>query len=234
MIEIAVVPAAGRGTRLGDLTDSIPKPLIDVGGRPVLLRVLDGIAAAGVASAVVVTGYLNERIEEVIRDAPLPTTTVRQVNLDGTATAVLAAQTVVGDRPFLLAWGDSVTDPWSYRDVVKAFEGADASLAVHRVEDPAAGAAVWLEGERVVRIVEKPSIGSADTPWNNAGIFGLPGDAWGHLGAVERSSRGEFEMTDAVVSMIASGLMIRAVVIEGHHIDVGTPETLERARRLFG
>jgi NDP-sugar pyrophosphorylase family protein len=235
VIGVAIVPAAGRGTRLGSITETTPKPMLDIAGRAALLRVLDGVVAAGIPRAVVVTGHLGEVVERGMVDAPLPVDTIRQDPMDGTATAVLAARHLAGDGPFMVTWGDALSRPEAYAAVADRWRrGADAVIAVDRVDDPAAGAAVWLAGDRVVEIVEKPPPGTVDTPWNNAGILVLPATAWEAIAAVGPSVRGEYELTDALVSLVSGGADVRAVRLEGPRIDIGTPERLARARRVFG
>ena len=86
----AVVLAAGRGTRMGALTASTPKPLLAVAGRPLIEHVLGGFAAAGVRRAVVVTGYLGDAVEAALGDGSrlgLQTVYCRQDRTDGTARA---------------------------------------------------------------------------------------------------------------------------------------------------
>ncbi|MGF1665928.1 MAG: nucleotidyltransferase family protein [Acidimicrobiia bacterium] len=225
---IAVVPAAGRGSRLGPLTVDRPKALIPVAGRPVLFWVIEGLAAAGVSEVVVVTGHLAEQIEGVLDRAPIAVSTVRQRSPRGTADALMAASVAVDGRPFIYAWGDLVTDPAWYRRVVEAWPGG-AALAVNRVDDPTAGAAVTVDGAgSVTSIVEKPPAGSSSTPFNASGIGALPAGAWAHLAAVEPSVRGELEITSALVSMVAAGVPFTAVEI-GPVFDIGTPDGLAAA-----
>jgi hypothetical protein len=69
---LAVILAAGAGTRLRPLTDATPKCLLDINGRPLLDRLLEGLAAAGLERAVIVTGHLSERVEAHLADMPPP------------------------------------------------------------------------------------------------------------------------------------------------------------------
>ena len=64
MTRRAVVLAAGRGTRMGHLTDNIPKPMIEVAGKSMLARLLEGLADAGIQQAALITGYRAEQLEE--------------------------------------------------------------------------------------------------------------------------------------------------------------------------
>jgi dTDP-glucose pyrophosphorylase len=230
---IAVVPAAGRGSRLGVLTANQPKALIPVAGRPVLFWVIEGLAAAGVSEVVVVTGHLAEQVEAAVGRAPIPVATVRQRSPRGTADALMAASEIVRGLPFIYAWGDLVADPVGYRRVVEAWTGG-AVLAVNRVADPAAGAAVTVDGAgSVTSIIEKPPPGTSSTPFNASGIGALPADAWAHLAAVAPSERGELEITSALGSMLAAGVPFTAIEI-GAVFDIGTPEGLSAAESWAG
>lgn len=225
---IAVVPAAGRGSRLGPLTVDQPKALVPVAGRPVLFWVIEGLAQAGVSQVVVVTGHLAEQVEAALDRAPIPVSTVRQHLPRGTADALMAASASVGGHPFIYAWGDLVADPACYRRVVEAWT-AGAVLAVNRVDDPTAGAAVTVDqAGSVTSIVEKPPAGAGSTPFNASGIGALPAEAWNHLASVEPSVRGELEMTSALASMLAVGVPFTAVEI-GPVFDIGTPQGLAAA-----
>jgi UDP-N-acetylglucosamine diphosphorylase / glucose-1-phosphate thymidylyltransferase / UDP-N-acetylgalactosamine diphosphorylase / glucosamine-1-phosphate N-acetyltransferase / galactosamine-1-phosphate N-acetyltransferase len=227
---IAVVPAAGRGTRLGSLTAEIPKALVPVAGRPVLGWVLDGLALADVTRAVVVIGHLGEQVEAwVRRESPLPVSTVRQLEPLGTADALLAAAGLVGSLPFMYAWGDLVTSAESYVNVLCAWDGA-AVIGVNRVPDPAAGAAVEVDSDwRVKSIIEKPPPGTSSTPFNHAGLGVLPQEAWHHLEAVLPSARGELELTSALESLLSDRSM--AAVEIGPVFDIGTPAGLAAAEQ---
>lgn len=107
--DTAMVLAAGAGTRLAPLTNDCPKPLIEVGGRPILDRILDKLAHAGVGRAVVNARHLGHRIEEHLthRDAPA-ITVVRETTVLETGGAVRDALPRLGDAPFFVINGDSV------------------------------------------------------------------------------------------------------------------------------
>ena len=233
MVERAVVLAAGRGTRLGSITRTVPKPLIEIGGRPLLVRILDGLSAAGVERIVVVAGYLADTIVAALADRPRVDVVV-QTELDGTAGAVRLAANAMGGHPFVYAWGDILIRPDNYRRVVSAAAGADAVIGVNWVDDPAAGAAVTVDLEwRVTGIVEKPSPGTSATNWNSAGIGVLGSEVWPLITALDPSPRGEYELTDAMAGLVASGRKVLAVPIEGPWVDIGTPESLARGRELI-
>ncbi len=233
----AVILAAGRGTRLGELTAATPKPLLMVGGRPILVRILDGLIRAGIEDVAIVTGYLGDRIEAEIGNGAasgLSVTYLRQEQFDGTARAIALARDHLGDDRFVFSWGDILVRPDNYRAVVRRSRLADAAIAVNEVGDPWAGAAVYVDDAlRVVRIVEKPAPGTSTTRWNNAGFGVLGPEIWPLIDALTPSGRGEYELPEAISALIDSGATVAACPVEGPWFDIGTPAQLEAARREF-
>ncbi len=105
----AIILAAGRGTRLRPLTDTIPKPLIPVAGRGTLLRLLDALPEA-IDRVILVVGYLEERIRGTIGTEyhGRPVVYVSQTPLDGTGGALRAAESVLQGERFLVVNGDDL------------------------------------------------------------------------------------------------------------------------------
>lgn len=234
----AILLAAGRGTRLGALTASTPKPLLEVGGEPILLRIVRGLVLAGIHDIAIVTGYLASQVEARLGNgasAGARIRWVRQQGFGGTAAALKLARDAVGEESFLFGWGDIVVGPHNYARVLEGARGVDGVLAVNAVPDPAHGGAVYLDAVGLVtRLVEKPPPGTSTTRWNNSGIGVLPPAIWPAIDALRPSPRGELELPQAIQSLISDGLRFRAVPVEGPWFDIGTPESLEAARRAFG
>lgn len=235
----ALVLAAGRGKRMGTVTASTPKPLLDVAGKPLIEHILAGLARAGLRRSIVVTGYLGEQIERRLGDGSRfgleEIVYRRQAQLDGTAHALLLAEADVGKEAFLLCWGDILVTPSFYAEFVDAFAASPcaAQIAVNEVDDPWRGAAVYVNAAwRVERLEEKPPRSTSSTGWNNAGILALSPIIFDYARRLERSERGEFELPQAIACMVADGLNVRAVPIRGFWSDVGTAGDLERAREL--
>ena len=226
----AVILAAGRGTRMGELTREIPKPLIPLNGRPMLLHILDRIAAAGVEEVLLVTGYLAEQIEEVASGHGLRVSFRRQETVNGTAKAALLARQWVGVSPFLLTFGDILAEPEHYVGLRESFTGFDGVLAARYVEDPYQGAAIYVDEERrVQRIIEKPERGTSTTHWNSAGIYVFSPIVFDELERVPLSARGEYEATSAITQMLDAGRALKMFALEGTWMDVGRPEDLAAA-----
>ena len=237
-VEQAVLLAAGRGTRLGELTRNVPKPLLSVGGEPMLHRILSALADGVVRKVFVVTGHMAEAIEAATGSGERWGIRVRyrrQVTLDGTARALSLAREDLGQAPFFVGWGDIAVEKSNYARVMAEGGREGGALAVNEVDDPSAGAAVYVDGSQLVtRIVEKPPRGTSRTRWNNAGLMVLPPAIWPFVSSLEPSARGEYDLPAAVGAFVAAGGRIRGVPIEGPWFDCGTPESLAAARVRFG
>jgi 3-dehydroquinate synthase len=154
MIRTALIPAAGRGSRLD--RPGTPKPLVDAGGVPLIVRVLKQLEAAGVERAVVVAGYRRREVVRALTYHPelkLALEFVEHPNWrDGLASSLLAArervlaprpgsgQAVGGDGPFLLAMADHVFD--------------DALVARMAAAEPEPGGLVALSEPRLERVFD--------------------------------------------------------------------------------
>ena len=236
---LAVILAAGRGTRMGALTEHTPKPLLPLKGRPIIEHILIGLRAAGVDEAIVVTGYRGEQIEAHLGDGArfgLRLAYLRQQTAEGTAKALLLAQDVAQRAPFALSWGDIIVEPHTYTALTAAFarQPCDAVLMVNKVDDPWRGAAIYTDADwRVTRLVEKPPRGSAQTRWNNAGLFIFTPLIFTYAERLQPSARGEYELPQAIAAMIADGRAVYACPVRGFWSDVGTPEDLAVAEQAL-
>ena len=110
----AVILAAGKGTRMKDLTNEVPKPMLKVQGKPILEHILEGILAAGIREVFIVTGFRADVIESYFGDGSKWQARIaygRQVVQDGTGKAPELAKDFVGASPFLLTYGDIFVKP---------------------------------------------------------------------------------------------------------------------------
>ncbi len=230
-----VILAAGRGTRLGALTHSLPKPLLEVGGRPLLDHIVASMTASGVRQLTVVTGYLADEVEHhLAASSPVPIGFVRQRQVNGTAGALRLVARAVGHEPFMLGWGDIATDRDHYLTVAEAFRPALAGvIGVNMLGDVSSGSSVVFGDDLVITdIIEKPTE-APPSHWNNAGVMIFGPQVWAHVETLRPSLRGEFELPDAIRSMLASGEVLKAAPLTGRWFDIGTPETLAAARGAF-
>lgn len=234
-----VILAAGKGTRMRELTRNRPKPMIEVAKRSILERIFEALRQAGIRDLIVVTGYFANLIEDHFREGSafgLRIRYVRQEVIDGTGSATRLVEPYVSDEAFFLTYGDIITDPANYPRFLKAYEEhpCDAQLAVYPVEDPWQGAAVYVEPDGRVRdIVEKPPRGTSRSNLNNAGLYVFRPLIFRYLRQIKKSPRGEYELTDAIRLMIQAGHEVRAVELGGYWGDMATPEDVLRMSRFL-
>jgi dTDP-glucose pyrophosphorylase len=225
----AVTLAAGRGTRMKGLTADCPKPMLPLGDRPMLAHQIERLEEAGIREILIVVGYKAEIVKVYFAEHPPAKATlsyVTQVKQDGTGSAALLAREFVGDDSFLMVYGDNLVDSAVYREMISLADGAEMVLSVKWVEDPYQGGAVYTDGDRVTKIIEKPAQGTSTTNWNNAGIYIFRPSVFAAQERMGLSPRGEYELTDALHEVVNSGKPVSWYVIEGFWRDVGRPEDL--------
>ena len=171
----AVLLAAGRGTRMRDLTNELPKPMIAVRGKPILQHIIEGLRAAGVEQFFIVVGWRAEVVRQMLGDGARFGVTIHyatQVVQDGTGKVVELAHEFVGDDSFVLSYGDILVDPLNYRRLVDLECGTEAIVTVKHSEDVSKGGAVFVnERFELIDLREKPKPGEPTSPWYNAGIY---------------------------------------------------------------
>src|SRR5438132_8174984 len=156
----ALVLSGGEGSRLRPLTHTNAKQLIPVAGRPILFHALDSIAEAGIQEVGIVVGQTAAEVRAAVGDGSpwgLRVTYIQQKAPLGLAHAVLTSADFVRGEPFLMYLGDNVLLE-GVGGFVETFEREkpEAQIFLARVREPEHFGVAVLEGERVVRLVEKP------------------------------------------------------------------------------
>lgn len=230
----AVVPAAGEGTRLRPRTRDVPKPLIEVDGKPILTHCFETLLDLGIEEAVVVVGYKRDEIVgrygNAFRD--LAIRYAHQSERKGLAHAVLAAADHV-DSDFVVLNGDNVYSA-NLSDALDRHTTTDADVTflVDEVSPAEAkrGAVCEVDDEGTITgLVEKP-----DDPPSRCvptAFYVLPPETFPACRLVRPSDRGEYELADAVDLLIHSGYRVETVPFEGWKVNVNTERDLERAER---
>ncbi len=226
----AVLLAAGRGTRMRELTNSLPKPLIEVRGKPILKHIIEGLRGEGVREVLLIVGYRAEVVKNFFGDGSnlgVDVSYATQVVQDGTGRVVELARDFVSADPFVLHYGDILIDARNYARVVELPENADAVVTVKANEDCSKGGAVFVDDEmRVIDLREKPQPGERSSPWYNAGIYNFRPSIFEWTVRLQPSPRGEFELTDAIRQLAQSGKRVQALELRGAWADVRDPEVL--------
>lgn len=234
-INQAVLLAAGRGTRMRELTADLPKPMIRVRGKPVLLHIVEGLQRAGVKSFLIVVGYRADVVREYFGDGTcfgLRIEYVTQKVQDGTGRVVELAREFVGESPFVLSYGDILADPQNYHHLGSPHDDVEAIISVRRDQDVSKGGAVFLNDRmELVDLQEKPKPGEPTSPWYNAGLYAFRPSIFEFTAKLQPSPRGEYELTDAIRDLAQSGRKVQALELAGEWADVRDPEVLADLNR---
>ncbi|HEY2627447.1 MAG TPA: sugar phosphate nucleotidyltransferase [Candidatus Udaeobacter sp.] len=228
----AVLLAAGRGTRMRELTADLPKPMIEVRGKPVLQHIVEGLRDAGVRQVLVIVGYRADAVQNFFGDGSRYSIEIQyttQAVQDGTGRVVDLARKFAGDSPFVLSYGDILVDPANYKRLLNLPQDVEAIISVTRGEDVSKGGAVFLNEEmELVDLREKSKPGEATSPWYNAGIYTFRPSIFEFTAKLKPSPRGEYELTGAIRALAHSGKKVKALELTGEWADVRDPETLAR------
>ena len=234
-IQTAVLLAAGRGTRMRDLTADIPKPMIKVRGKPILLHIVEGLQTAGIKDFLIIVGYHGDTVREYFGDGTcfgLRIKYATQVVQDGTGRVVDLARDFTENMPFVLSYGDILVDPHNYKSIVDLGDDVEAIISVKRDEDVSKGGAVFLnEQMELIDLREKPKPGEKTSPWYNAGLYAFRPSIFEFTARLQPSPRGEYELTDAIRELAQSGKKVKALELFGEWADVRDPEILAKLNR---
>ena len=230
----AVIPLAGKGTRLRPHTHHTPKPLLKVAGKPVLAYILDDLVALGVKEVVFIVGHLRETVERWIGEEypDLKAHYVLQEVQDGTAGAIALAEPYV-DEDVLIIFADAVLEV-DYGLTKTLGKQYGAVIWAKEVEDyQRYGVIVTNEDGTMARIVEKPT--EPVSKLANIGLYyvrdhKLLFEGVRHTLDSDPGPSGEFYLTDAFQYMVDKGSRLITAPVEGWW-DAGKPETLIETNR---
>jgi dTDP-glucose pyrophosphorylase len=246
-IDKAVLLAAGRGTRMRELTADLPKPMIKARNKPILLHIIEGLQAAAIKNFLIIVGYHGEAVRNYFGDGTCFGLRIRyatQAVQDGTGRVVNLARDFVANSAFVLGYGDILLDPINYKRIVDLSDDVEAYISVTRGEDVSKGGAVFLnERMELVDLREKSrpdelistagtASGTETTPWYNAGLYAFRPTIFAFTAKLKPSPRGEYELTDAICELARSGKRVKAVELAGQWVDVRDPEILAKLNRL--
>ena len=210
-VTVAIL-AGGLGTRLGELARDVPKPMVEVGGKPFLDHVVRSFAACGLTDIVLLIGHLGDQIEAYFGSRVRYSRDEAPV---GTGGAVRAARHLLGDR-FLLTYGD-VYRRFDYDRFVNAHH--DACVAVYPVSTSDGNTAI--ENGRVTQYDK-----TARLLYMDAGFSVMPATVVDWL-----EPTGSFEQT--VFPRLAAEGALEAEIVDRDFIEIGTPDALAHAREVL-
>jgi glucose-1-phosphate thymidylyltransferase len=229
-----LILSGGKGTRLRPITHTSAKQLVPVANKPVLFYGIEAMAAAGIEEVGIIiapeTGgeiqaaagdgsQFGVRITYIEQDAPL-----------GLAHAVLTAEPFLGDSPFVMYLGDNLLRD-GITELVDQFRAETPMILLTPVPDPEHYGVAELNGERVVRLVEKPKEPQTDLAL--VGVYMFTPSIFEAARAIEPSWRNELEITDAIQYLVDGGRRVDPHIVRGWWKDTGQVQDMLDANRLI-
>ncbi len=221
----ALILAGGAGTRLRPLTDTVPKPVLPLAGRPHIAYVIDWLTRHGVDDVVISSGHLAAGVRDALKGFQGPRLRyAEEPDARGTAGAIRFAEELLADR-FLVLNGDVLCDLnlTALIDQHRS-KGAAATIALYPVGDPSAYGLVRRREDGAIRdFLEKPDPAEIDTDEINAGAYVL------ERAVLERipPDREVSIEREVFPGLVGEGLYGRR--LEGYWMDIGTPERYRQA-----
>jgi glucose-1-phosphate thymidylyltransferase len=230
-----LILSGGAGTRLRPITHTSAKQLVPVANKPVLFYGIEALVEAGILEiGVIIAPETGEEIRQAAGDGSefgARITYIEQEAPLGLAHALLTAEDFLGQNPFVMYLGDNLLRD-GITDLVEVFRRSepDALILLTPVDDPSSYGVAELNGERVVRLVEKPE----DPPSDLAlvGVYMFTPAIFEAAHSIEPSGRGELEITDAIDSLIESDRRVDSHIVKGWWKDTGKLEDMLEANRL--
>jgi glucose-1-phosphate thymidylyltransferase len=230
-----LILSGGAGTRLRPITHTSAKQLVPVANKPVLFYGIEALVDAGVTQiGIVIAPETGDEIRAAAGDGSQFGAEITYIVQDapkGLAHAVLTAEEFLEGSPFVMYLGDNLLAD-GLRPLVASFREhePDALILLTPVDDPEHYGVAELDGERIVRLVEKPK----DPPSNLAlvGVYLFQPAIFEAARALEPSWRGELEITEAIQSLIEDGHRVQSEVVSGWWKDTGQLADMLEANRL--
>jgi glucose-1-phosphate thymidylyltransferase len=230
-----LILSGGAGTRLRPITHTSAKQLVPVANKPVLFYGIEALVEAGVTEiGIIIAPETGDEIRAAAGDGSAFGASITYIVQDrpaGLAHAVLTAKEFIGDSPFVMYLGDNLLRD-GIQGLVSTFraESPDALILLTEVDAPEHYGVAELDGERIVRLVEKPK----DPPSNLAlvGVYLFSPLIFAAAEALEPSWRGEYEITEAIQGLIDDGRRVHSEIVRGWWKDTGQLADMLEANRL--
>lgn len=220
----AVIMAGGRGERLRPLTDTVPKPLLPVGDKPIIEHNVDRLIAYGVRNMTITIKYLGELLEQHFGDGSAKGASIRYTREDQALGTIGALALVEGlEHDTVLVMNSDLLTDIDFEDFFATFQesGAEMALASVPYSVPVPYAVLEVDHERILSFKEKPTY----TYYSNAGIYLLK------RSLIDRIPKGEFHnATDLMEGLIAEGRKVGYYPLLGYWLDIGKHEDYRKAQ----
>ena len=236
---LAIIPAAGLGTRFLPVTRVVPKEMLPIGSRPALELIVEEARAAQAGRIIIIISRAKELIREYFRGAE-DVEFVYQEEQRGLGHAVLQAAGEAGaesERVLILLGDALVSGGNAAAEMVSLSKSALGASVIgcERVpmEKVSRYGVLKIVDGRVIDLVEKPSVEEAPSDIVIAGRYLLDGAIFRYLASQTPGKGGEIQLTDSIRRMIADGGDCRAYVYPGKRHDIGNPDGYYAALTAF-
>jgi glucose-1-phosphate thymidylyltransferase len=230
----ALVLSGGRATRLRPITHTSAKQLVPVANKPILFYAIEALSDAGIEDIGIIVGHTAEEVMAACGNGDrwgVKITYIPQDAPRGLAHAVKIAEPFIGDDRFIMFLGDNLIRD-GVKEVVQRFESekSNAHIMLAQVKNPQDFGVAELDGDRVLRLVEKPKEPKSDLAL--VGVYLFDSNIFVAVNSIKPSARGELEITDAIQWLIENGMEVHWHKITGWWKDTGKLEDLLEANRL--
>ena len=222
-----VILTAGEGTRMRPLTLSRPKTMVPVGGKPILQYNIEALKEAGITDITLIVGYQEQVIKDYFKDGKkfgVKVSYITQSKRLGTAHAIgMLSGSMQG--AFIILNGDIIVESKLIKDLTQKYEINDAKtiLTLIEVDDPTTFGVVEINGDKITNLVEKPAPGEAPSNLINAGIYLFDEDIFQAIDKTQKSTRGEYEITDSIKLQINNDQPVLGLLSLDKWVDIGRP-----------
>jgi glucose-1-phosphate thymidylyltransferase len=230
-----LILSGGKGTRLRPITHTSAKQLVPVANKPILFYGLEAMRDAGIRDVGIVVGDTAAEVRAAVGDGSAWGLSVYYIPQDeplGLAHGVIVSRDYLGDEDFVMYLGDNLLLE-GLRGFVEGFQHhrPNAQIFLAAVPEPERFGVAVLEGDRVVRLVEKPKERISDLAL--VGVYLFDSTVHEAVASVKPSWRGELEITDSIQHLIDAGRTVRAEMVNGWWKDTGHLEDLLEANRMM-
>jgi dTDP-glucose pyrophosphorylase len=221
----AIIMAGGRGERLKPLTDSVPKPMLKVGDKPIIEHNLDRLISYGIDDFWLSIGYLGDQLREYFKDGAQKNVSIDYVTEDqplGTIGAVNKIGNLTHDT--ILVTNSDILTNLDYEDFYQSFmaSGADFSIVTIPYDVNIPYAVLETTNGHVVSFKEKPTY----TYYSNGGIYLMKREI---LGLIPPNI--SYNTTDLMEQLIQSGKKVHSYPLRGYWLDIGKMEDYHKAQK---
>jgi len=229
----AIILAAGKGTRLGSLTDTTPKPLIEVLNKPILIWTLETLLDNGIQEVIIVIGsdQNGEKIKKYLTNIPLKGLTIHfavEKELLGTAHAAQAAKNFIEKgESFLVVMGDDVYGGGNIKTILEE----DQAVMGKKVNDPKNWGILKTDQDgNLIEIIEKPKQFVGD--FASIALYKLDTKLFEVYSQIELSERGEYEITDSL-NLLAKERPIKVIEATDFWLPITFPHNIKEAEKYL-